>query len=72
MFAWTLEDHSAATFEAVWFVVATWQCYFNVTDGYSVYPQFIPEDDPIVSKTYITQVEGDNTRLRHYLARLTS
>jgi IS1 family transposase len=56
------------------------QCYFYVTDseavatlgasGWSVYPGFIPEGDQIVSKTYMTRVEGENTRLRHYLARL--
>ena len=68
--AWTLGDHSAKTFEAVWLVVGLWQCYFYVTDGYPVYPQFIPEGDQIVSKTYMTRVEGENTRLRHYLARL--
>ncbi len=33
-------------------------------------PCFIAEGDHIVSKTYITRVEGENTRLRHYLARL--
>lgn len=27
-------------------------------------------DQKIVSKTYMTRVEGENTRLRHYLARL--
>ena len=26
--------------------------------------------DHIVNKTYMTRVEGENTRLRHYLARL--
>ncbi|MBD2097736.1 IS1 family transposase, partial [Trichocoleus sp. FACHB-591] len=31
---------------------------------------FIEESDQIVSKTYMTRVEGENTRLRHYLARL--
>jgi insertion element IS1 protein InsB len=36
----------------------------------SVYPGFIPPGDKIVSKTYMTRVEGENTRLRHYLARL--
>jgi IS1 family transposase len=41
-----------------------------VTDGWSVYPGFIPDGDQIVSKTYMTRVEGENTRLRHYLARL--
>jgi IS1 family transposase len=31
---------------------------------------FIPEANQIVSKTYMTRVEGKNTKLRHYLARL--
>jgi len=31
---------------------------------------FIDSGDHIVSKTYMTRVEGENTRLRHYLARL--
>ncbi len=65
-----LGDHSAKTFAPLWKVVATWQCYFYVTDGWSVYPGFIPQGDQIVSKTYMTRVEGENTRLRHYLARL--
>jgi insertion element IS1 protein InsB len=37
---------------------------------WSVYPGFILEGDPIISKTYRIRVEGENTRLRHYLARL--
>ncbi len=44
--------------------------FFYVTDGYVVYPQFIEDADHIVNKTYMTRVEGENTRLRHYLARL--
>lgn len=67
---WVLGDHSAKTFEPLWAIVSTWQCYFYVTDGWSVYPGFIPEGDQIISKTYMTRVEGENTRLRHYLARL--
>ncbi|NJK51337.1 IS1 family transposase, partial [Candidatus Gracilibacteria bacterium] len=27
-------------------------------------------EDHLVSKTYMTRIEGENTRLRHYLARL--
>jgi insertion element IS1 protein InsB len=69
--AWTIGDHSAATFESVWVVVSLWQCYFYITDGYKVYPEYIPDGDQIVSKTYMTRVEGENTRLRHYLARLS-
>jgi IS1 family transposase len=65
-----LGDHSAKTFAPLWAVVATWLSYFYVTDGWSVYPGFIPAGDQIVSKTYMTRVEGENTRLRHKLARL--
>jgi IS1 family transposase len=43
---------------------------FYATDGYVVYPQFIDESDHIVSKTYMTRVEGENTRLRHYLSHI--
>ena len=41
-----------------------------MTDGWKVYPNFIPDGDQIISKIYMTRVEGENTRLRHYLARL--
>ena len=68
--AWVVGDHSAETFKPLWEFVQTWQCYFYITDGWKVYPEFIPESDQIVSKTYMTRVEGENTRLRHYLARL--
>lgn len=63
-------DHSAETFEPVWAIVSLWECFFYVSEGYKVYPQFIPDGDQIVSKTYMTRVEGENTRLGHYLARL--
>jgi hypothetical protein len=45
------------------------QCYFYVTDGWGIYPSFIPDGDQIVSKPYMTRVDSENTRLRHYLAR---
>ena len=64
-------DRSAETFAPLWAIVSLWNCFFYVSDGYAVYPQFIPDGDQIVSKTYMTRVEGENTRLRHYLARLT-
>jgi insertion element IS1 protein InsB len=67
---WGLGDHSADTFRSLWAIVAAWQCYFYVTDGWTVYPGFIPAGDQIVSKTDMTRVEGENPRLRHYLARL--
>ena len=68
---WVLGDHSAETFKPLWDEVASkWNCYFYVTDGWPVYPMFIPDGDQIVSKTYMTRVEGENTSFRHYLARL--
>lgn len=33
-------------------------------------PMFIEGGDHIVSKTYMAHIEGENTRLHHYLARL--
>jgi IS1 family transposase len=68
--AWVIGDRSAKTFQQLWSIVKCWQCFFYVTDGWKVYPMFIEEGDQIVSKTYMTRVEGENTRLRHYLARL--
>lgn len=68
--AWILGNRSSETFSSLWKIVKGWQCYFYVTDGYAVYPCFIDDGDHIVSKTYMTRVEGENTRLRHYLARL--
>ena len=35
-----------------------------------VYSSLIPNADHMISKTYMTRVKGENTRLRHYLARL--
>ena len=67
---WVVGDHSAQTFQILWQAIAFWKCYFWVSDGNPVYPGFIPAGDQIVSKTYMTRVEGENTRLRHYLARL--
>jgi IS1 family transposase len=67
---WVVGDHSAQTFRPLWSMIAWWCCYFWVSDGNPVEPGFIPAGDQIVSKTYMTRVEGENTRLRHYLARL--
>jgi insertion element IS1 protein InsB len=38
-------------------------------DGQSIRCLF-RDRDQIICKTYMTRVEGENTRLRHYLARL--
>ncbi len=46
--------------------ISWWQCYFWVRDGNPVYRKCIPAGDQIVSKTYMTGVEGENTPLRHY------
>ena len=43
---------------------------FSVTDGYVVAPQFIEDADHIGTKTYMTRISGENTRLRHDLACL--
>ncbi len=67
---WVIGNRSAETFIWLWQAIACWQCYFWVSDGNPVYKVFIPEQDQIISKTYMTRVEGENTRLRHYLARL--
>lgn len=67
---WVVGDHSAETFRPLWSLISWWSCYFWVSDGNPVYPGFIPAGDQIVSKTYMTRVEGENTRMRHYLARL--
>ncbi|ELS32580.1 hypothetical protein Pse7429DRAFT_2393 [Pseudanabaena biceps PCC 7429] len=32
---------------------------------------FINSEDQIISKTYMTRVEGENTRLRHYFSQIT-
>jgi len=68
--AYVIGDRSAATFKPLWKILKGWESFFYVTDGYVVYPQFIDETAHIISKTYMTRVEGENTRLRHYLARL--
>ena len=67
---WVLGDRSSETFKLLWQTICCWHSYFYVTDGYPVYPCFISNEDHIVSKTYMTRVEGENSRLRHYLARL--
>jgi insertion element IS1 protein InsB len=43
-------DHSAKTFEPLWELVGAWKCYFYVTDGWTVYPMFIPDGDQIICR----------------------
>ncbi|MBE9185749.1 IS1 family transposase [Microcoleus sp. LEGE 07076] len=63
---WVLGARSAQTFEPLWDKVSLEKCYFYVTDGWSIYPMFIFDWYRIISQTYMTRVEGENTRLRYY------
>ena len=67
---WNIGDRSHESFEPIWQVIKCWHSFFYVTDGWKVYPMYIESEDHLISKTYMTRVEGENTRLRHYLARL--
>ena len=67
---WTIGDRSHQSFEPIWQIIKCWRSFWYVTDGWKVYPMYIKSEDHLISKTYMTRVEGENTRLRHYLARL--
>ena len=67
---WNIGDRSHQTFDFLWSIIKCWQSFWYVTDGWKVYPMYIEPEDHLISKTYMTRVEGENTRLRHYLARL--
>ena len=62
---WTVGDRSHETFEQIWQVIKCWHSFWYVTDGWKVYPMYIQPEDHLVCKTYMTRVEGENTRLRH-------
>ena len=53
------------SFKPIWQIIKCWHSFFYVTDGWKVYPMYIEPEDHLVSKTYMTRVEGENTRLRH-------
>ena len=64
-------DRSGQTFEKLWKRIEMWESRRYLTDGYCVYANYIePEKHAVLPKTQLTRVEGENTRLRHYLARL--
>ena len=63
-------ERSGETFELLWRQVQKWKSFWYVSDGYKVYQSFIESAAHLVSKTYMTRVENENSRLRHYLARL--
>jgi len=83
---WNIGDRSHESFEPIWQIIKCWHSFWYVTRRHSppsrltticayalrwkVYPMYIQSEDHLVSKTYMTRVEGENTRLRHYLARL--
>ena len=69
---WVSGDHSCETFESLWDKVRAWKCYFYVTDGWSVYPMFIPDENEIISQTYMTLFRGGNTRMRPSASKTTS
>lgn len=55
---------------SLWERVESWGSKWYMTDGYCVYANFIDRSKHLVmKKTKITRVEGENTRLRHYLSR---
>ena len=80
---WNTGDRSHETFEPIWQVIKCWQSFWYVTRTHprssrlaavwalalrwKVYPMYIEPEDHLVCKTYMTRVEGENTRLRHYL-----
>ncbi len=62
---------SGQTFEKLWKRIRIWDSRRYLTDGYCVYTNYIDsEKHTVLPKTKLTRVEGENTRLRHYLARL--
>lgn len=79
--AWVLGDapawaspvraRSAQTFQSLWFILRGWQCFWYVTDGYPVYPCFINDAEHLVSKNYMTRVEGENSRAAALLSTTT-
>ena len=70
--AWAVGDRSSLTFQLLWIVVKCWQSFGYIINGYAVYPKFIDGSQHIISKTYMTRVKGENTRLRHYDRTATS
>lgn len=70
--AWILGDRSAETFKQLWKTIRCWKSFLYVTDGYAVYPCFIDDCDHLVKKTYMTRVEGENTRVLALFGTSTS
>lgn len=64
--SWTVGNRSSQTFQRLWLIIKCWRSFWYVSDGYLVYAYFVEPEDHLISKTYMTRVEGENTRLRHY------
>ncbi len=62
---WIVGDLRSKTFRRLWWIIRGRCCFLYITDGYSVYPCFIDDCDHLISKTAMTRVEGENSRLRH-------
>lgn len=61
-------DRSSATFVLLWKMIQSWGYFLYISDGYKDYPGLIEASDHLFSKIAMTRVEGENCRLRHYLA----
>jgi IS1 family transposase len=69
--AMEIGDRSGSTFNKLWQRIKIWDSRKYFSDGYCIYGIYIPPSKhQVLPKTKLTGVEGDNTRLRHYLARL--
>ena len=69
--AMEIGDRSGNTFNKLWQRIKRWNSRRYFTDGYCVYANYIDsQKHRVLPKTQLTRVEGENTRLRHYLARL--
>ena len=62
--AWVIGDRSPQTFLPLWKQIKAWNSFWYVTDGYPVYRCFINDIDHLISKTYMTRVEGENTLIK--------
>jgi insertion element IS1 protein InsB len=69
--AMEIGDRSGQIFNQLWQRIKNWNSRKYFTDGYCIYAIYIPlNKHQVLPKTQLTRVEGENTRLRHYLARL--
>lgn len=69
---WVVGDRSLATFRLLWLMIRGWCCFLYITDGYPVYSCLIDDCDHLASKTAMTRVAGENSRLRHKKSAVAS